>query len=137
MGFPSLRALALIGGIYDLALSLPMLFAPLLTARLFGAPEPVPVINAQLNGLFTMTLALGYFWCAQDAVARRGYLWIAGVFVKFGGVALFVADHFLRGSPDAFLLFALTDGSIGLLTLLGLIRAPGGLKEPVGENRAV
>ena len=72
MGFPSLRALAVVGGIYDLALSVPMLFLPELTARLFGAPAPVPVINAQLNGLFTLTLALGYFWCAQDVEARRG-----------------------------------------------------------------
>lgn len=122
MGFPSLRALAWIGGVYDLALSLPMLLAPELTARLFGAPQPVPVLNAQLNGLFTMTLALGYFWCALDVEARRGYLWVAGVFVKLVGAALFIGDHFLRGSPTSFLLFAATDGSIGLVTLYALTK---------------
>ena len=122
MGFPSLRALALIGGVYDLALSIPMLMAPEFTARLFGAPPPVPVLNAQLNGLFTLTLALGYFWCAQDVDARRGYLWVAGVFVKVAGAALFIGDHFLRGSPTSFLLFAATDGSIGLVTLYALMR---------------
>jgi len=122
MRFPSLRALALLGGVYDLALSVPMLFAPELTARLFGAPPPVPVLNAQLNGLFTLTLALGYFWCAQDVDARRGYLWIAGAFVKILGAGLFVGDHFLRGSPSSFLLFAATDGSIGLVTLAALLR---------------
>lgn len=122
MRFPSLRALAVLGGIYDLALSLPMLFVPELTARLFGAPPPVPVLNAQLNGLFTLTLALGYFWCAQDVDARRGYLWTAGVFVKVFGAALFIGDHFLRGSPVSFLLFAATDGSIGLVTLAALLR---------------
>lgn len=122
MGFPSLRALALIGGIYDLALSIPMLVAPEFTARLFGAPQPVPVLNAQLNGLFTMTLAFGYFWCAQDVHARRGYLWVAGVFVKLVGAALFIGDHFLRGSPTSFLLFAATDGSIGLVTLYALLK---------------
>ncbi len=122
MGFPSLRALALIGGIYDLALSIPMLVAPEFTARLFGAPPPVPVLNAQLNGLFTMTLALGYFWCAQDVDTRRGYLWVAGVFVKLVGAALFIGDHFLRGSPTSFLLFAATDGSIGLVTLYALMK---------------
>jgi hypothetical protein len=122
MGFPSLRALAWIGGVYDLALSLPMLMAPEFTARLFGAPSPVPVLNAQLNGLFTMTLALGYFWCAQDVETRRGYLWIAGVFVKVAGAALFVLDHFLRGSPASFLLFAATDGAIGLVTLFSLLK---------------
>lgn len=123
MGFPSLRALAVVGGIYDLALSVPMLFLPELTARLFGAPAPVPVINAQLNGLFTLTLALGYFWCAQDVEARRGYLWVGGAFVKIVGAALFIGDHFLRGSPSSFLLFAATDGSIGLITLVALLRS--------------
>ena len=121
MSFLSLRALAVIGGVYDLALAVPMIFAPELTARLFGAPAPVPVVNAQLNGLFTLTLALGYFWAAQDVDARRGYLWIAGVFVKVAGAALFVGDHFRRGSPSTFLLFAATDGSIALLTLVALL----------------
>ena len=123
MSFPSLRTLALAGGIYDAALAVPMLMAPELTAQLFGAPPPVPVLNAQLNGLFTLTLALGYFWCAQEVEARRGYLWIAGVFVKLFGAALFIGDHFLRGSPTSFLLFAFTDGSIGLVTLAALLRA--------------
>ena len=117
----SLRTLAWLGGFYDLALSVPMLLAPELTARLFGAPQPVPVLNAQLNGLFTLTLALGYFWCAADVEARRGYLWVAGVFVKIAGAALFIGDHFLRGSPTSFLLFAATDGTIGVLTLLALL----------------
>lgn len=123
MGFPSLRALAVLGGVYDLALSLPMLTAPEFTARLFGAPPPVPVINAQLNGLFTLTLALGYFWCAQDVDERRGYLWVAGAFVKIAGAALFIGDHFLRGSPPSFLLFAATDGAIGVVTLIALLRS--------------
>lgn len=121
MGILSLRSLAVLGGIYDLALSLPMLLAPELTASWFGAPRPVPVLNAQLNGLFTLTLALGYFWCAQDVEKRRGYLWVAGVFVKLTGAALFIGDHFLRGSPTSFLLFAATDGSIGMVTLAALM----------------
>ena len=121
MSFLSLRFLAWLGGVYDLALSAPMLLAPELTARLFGAPQPVPVLNAQLNGLFTLTLALGYFWCAADVDSRRGYLWVAGVFVKIAGALLFIADHFLRGSPASFLLFAATDGTIGVVTLVALL----------------
>jgi hypothetical protein len=121
-GFPlSLRSLAVLGGVYDLALSIPMMLLPVWTARLFGAPDPTPVVNAQLNGLFTLTLALGYFWCSQDVEARRGYLWVAGVFVKIAGAALFIGDHFLRGSPASFLLFAVTDGSIGFVTLFALL----------------
>lgn len=121
MSFRFLYVMAIVGGLYDLALSLPLLLAPELAARFFSAPPPVPVVNAQLNGLFALTLALGYFWCARNVAARRGYLWIAGVFVKLAGAALFALDHVLRNSPSSYLLFAATDGSIGLLTLAALL----------------
>jgi len=118
-----LRALALVSAFYDLALGIPMLVAAPEIARLMGAGAPSPVINAQLNGLFTITLALGYFWAAADVEARRGYLWIAGVLAKAAGALLFVVDHFARGSPDSFLLFAATDGTLALVTLV-LLRRP-------------
>ena len=117
-----LRALALVSALYDLALGLPMLVAAPEVARLMGAGAPSPVINAQLNGLFTVTLALGYFWAAGDVEARRGYLWIAGVLAKAAGSLLFVVDHFARGSPDSFLIFAATDGTLALVTLVLLRR---------------
>lgn len=118
----ALRTLALVSGVYDLALAVPMLlFAPPLAA-LMGAPPPVPLINAQLNGIFTLSLAAGYFWAARDVDARRGYLWVAGVLAKGLGAALFVLDHFQHGSPGSFLLFALTDGSLAVLTAILLRR---------------
>ena len=52
----ALHAVALVSGFYDLAL--PMLLAPERVARLFGAPAPVPVVNAQLNGVVTLALLL-------------------------------------------------------------------------------
>ena len=119
-----LRTLALVSGVYDLLLGLPMLLAAPQVARLFGAPEPVPVVNAWLNGVFALALAGGYFWAARDAEARRGYLWAAGVFAKGLGAAVFVLDHFLNGSPPAFLLFAATDGTLALLTLVLLLNTP-------------
>ena len=79
-------------------------------------------MNAQLNGVFTLSLAAGYFWAAGAAQERRGYLWVAGVLAKGLGAALFVLDHFIRGSPPAFLLFALTDGTLALLTAWLLTR---------------
>jgi len=117
-----LKRVAWVSGVYDLLLGLPMLLAAPLVARLFGAPEPVPLVNAQLNGVFTLALAAGYFWAAGDVAARRGYFWVAGVLAKSLGAALFVADHYTRSSPPAFLLFALTDGSLALWTLLALRR---------------
>lgn len=119
-----LRALAVVSAFYDLALGIPLLVAAPAVARLMGAGEPSPLINAQLNGLFTVTLALGYFWAAADVEARRGYLWIAGVVAKAAGAVLFVFDHFARGSPDSFLLFAATDGTLALVTLVMLLRRP-------------
>jgi len=117
-----LRRLAVVSGVYDLALAIGMLmFAPAL-ARAMGAPPPVPLVNAQLNGVFTLSLALGYFWAAGDAEGRRGYFWAMGVFAKGLGAALFVVDHLVQGSPASFLLFAATDGTLALLTLILLLR---------------
>jgi hypothetical protein len=120
----SLRFLALASAVYDLALALPLLFAAEPMARAFGAPAPQPVVNAQLNGVFTLSLAAGYLWAAEDMEARRGYLWVAGVLAKGLGAALFLVDHFARGSPAAFLLFAATDGSLALLTAFLLLSRP-------------
>jgi hypothetical protein len=118
----SLRALAIVSGIYDLALGVSMLFAARAMAEAFGAPPPSPLINAQLNGVFALSLGIGYFWAARDTAARRGYLWVAGVVAKALGAAVFVIDHFTQGSPAAFLLFAGTDGALALLTAALLLR---------------
>ena len=118
----ALRTLALVSGVYDLALAVPMLLVAPQLAAAMGAPPPVPLINAQLNGVFTLALAAGYFWAARDVEARRGYLWVAGVLAKGLGAALFVLDHFQHGSPSSFLLFALTDGSLAVLTAILLRR---------------
>ncbi|HET6898767.1 MAG TPA: hypothetical protein VFK70_10475 [Vicinamibacteria bacterium] len=118
----ALRTLALVSGVYDLLLAVPMLLIAPQLAAMMGAPPPVPLINAQLNGIFTLTLAVGYFWAARDVEARRGYLWVAGVLAKGLGAALFVLDHFQNGSPASFLLFAVTDGSLAVLTAILLRR---------------
>jgi len=119
----ALRTLALVSGFYDLALAVPMLLVAPQLAAMMGAPPPVPLINAQLNGVFTLALAAGYFWAARDVDARRGYLWVAGVLAKGLGAALFVLDHFQHGSPSSFLLFAVTDGSLAVLTAILLRRS--------------
>jgi hypothetical protein len=129
----SLRALALVSAVYDLALALPLLLAPAAVARAFGAAPPDPVINAQLNGMFTLTLAAGYLWAAREAEARRGYLWVAGVLAKGLGAGLFLLDHFTHGSPPAFLLFAATDGTLALLTLALLLRQPAAARAAARE----
>jgi len=118
----ALRTLALVSGVYDLLLAVPMLLIAPQLAAMMGAPPPVPLINAQLNGVFTLSLAAGYFWAARDVEGRRGYLWVAGVLAKALGAALFVLDHFQHASPASFLLFAVTDGSLAVLTAIFLLR---------------
>lgn len=120
-----LKRVAWVSGVYDLLLGLPMLLAAPVVARLFGAPPPVPLVNAQLNGVFTLALAAGYFWAAGDIVARRGYFWVAGVLAKSLGALLFLVDHWTQGSPTIFLVFALTDGSLAAWTLWALRRPTG------------
>jgi hypothetical protein len=118
----TLRALSIISGIYDLAIAATMIFAARMTAQLFGAPAPVPVLNAQLNGVFALAIGAGYFWAIGDLPTRRGYLWIAGVLAKGLGASLFVLDHFAEGSPASFLLFAATDGTLAVVTAVLLLR---------------
>ncbi|HEX6738134.1 MAG TPA: hypothetical protein VF310_07690 [Vicinamibacteria bacterium] len=131
----TLKTVAWISGVYDLALALGMLFCARPLAALFGAPPPVPVVNAQLNGVFTLALAVGYFWAARDVEARRGFLWVAGVLAKGLGAALFVVDHLREGSPASFLLFAASDGALALLTLALLLRAPAAARVSTPEPR--
>ena len=47
-----------------------------------------------------------------------------GPVLKGAGAALFVLDHFMRGSPDLFLLFAASDGTLAALTLWALLSHP-------------
>jgi len=129
----SLRTLALVSGVYDLLLGVSMLTAAPALARVFGAPAPVPLVNAWLNGVFTLTLAGGYFWAARDVAARRGYLWWAGVFAKGLGALVFLVDHFVNASPSTYLLFVATDGTLALLTL-SLLRLTPSSPTPRGND---
>ena len=98
------------------------------TATIHRVPDPAStefdaLFEAQWRqSLFTLALAIGYFWAAGYIPARRGFLWIAGPLTKLLGASLFVLDHFLRGSPATFLLFAFTDACLGLLTLFLLLK---------------
>lgn len=123
-GDTALLRLAWISAVYDFILAAMMLFAAPQVAALFGAPPPVPLINAQLNGVFTLSLGAGYIWAAGDIVARRGYFWFASVLAKGLGALLFIVDHMTQGSPVSFLLFPLGDGSLAILTLVLLLRRP-------------
>ena len=113
--------LALVSGAYDIALGLTMLFGRGLLVSWFGVAEPIPPIHADLNALFLVAIGLGYALPWRDPRTWRAYLWIMGPFLKGVGALAFVADHFLRHSPDAYLLFTATDGTLALVTLVLLL----------------
>ena len=118
-----LRAIAAVSGVYDVLLGLLMLAGRPLLVALFGIPAPVPPIHADLNGLFLLAVGAGYWLPWRDPVRYRDYLWVMGPGLKGLGALLFVADHLLRASPPAYLLFAVTDGTLAVLSWWVLARS--------------
>jgi len=116
-----LRAIALVSLAYDALLGVGLLAGRPLLVQWFGVPDPAPPIHADLNGLFALAIAAGYWLPYRDPDRYRGYLWVMGPMLKGAGAALFVADVLLRGSPASYLLFAAADGTLALVTLWGLL----------------
>jgi hypothetical protein len=117
-----LRSIAAVSGIYDAAVGLFLLVASNRMATLFGVPPAHPAIFSDLNALFLIAVGAGYYWPWRDPRGARWYLWIMGPGLKGAGAAAFLLDYFVRGqSPASFLLFAASDGTLALLTLLALL----------------
>jgi hypothetical protein len=116
------RTIAVVSGAYDALVAVLLLFGRPLLQQLFQAPAPQPPIHADLNGIFCAAVAAGYWITYRDpeSAGGRAYLWIMGPLLKGAGAAAFVLDHLLRGAPASFLLFAVSDGSLALLTLWAL-----------------
>lgn len=121
-----LRTIALISGLYDVAVGVSLSAGRPLLMSLFQLPTPVPPIHADLNALFVTAVGIGYWWPYRDPVRYRWYLWLMGPVLKGAGALVFVADYLLRGSPQSFLLFAICDGTLALVTLWALVRDPHG-----------
>ena len=115
-----LRPIAAVSGIYDGAIGLFLLLAADRFAAMFGVAPAQPPIFSDLNGLFLICIAVGYYWPYRDPVGMRWYLWIFNVALKGAGAIAFLADYFVRNSPKSFLLFAASDGAIALITLAAL-----------------
>jgi len=116
------RTIAAASGIYDTLVGVMMLAGRPLMAQLFGVALPEPPIHADLNGLFLLSIAAGYLipYRAPDSPGGRAYLWIMGPLLKGTGALAFIADYYIRHSPASFLLFAVSDGTMALLTLWAL-----------------
>lgn len=107
---------------YDGLVAALLLFGRPLLEQLFQLPAPQPPIHADLNGIFCAAVAAGYLITYREPESSGGrlYLWVMGPLLKGAGAAAFVLDHLLRGAPASFLLFAVSDGSLALLTLWAL-----------------
>lgn len=116
-----MRPIAAVSGVYDAAVGLFLLLAADRFAALFGVAAAQPPIFSDLNGLFLLAVAAGYYWPYRDPVGARWYMWVMGVGLKGAGAAAFLLDYFLRHSPASFLLFAASDGTLALLTLGALV----------------
>jgi hypothetical protein len=116
------KAVAAVSGIYDAAVGVMMIAGRPIFARLFDVPLPVPPIHADLNGVFLLSVAAGYSITYRDpqSFGGRTYLWVMGPLLKGLGALTFVLDYAFRHSPASFLLFALSDGTLALVTLWAL-----------------
>jgi hypothetical protein len=121
-----LQIVAAVSGIYDALVGVVMLAGRSLLAQIFNVSLPTPPIHADLNGLFLLSIAAGYLIPYRDpgSSSGRAYLWIMGPLLKGAGAAAFVIDYVVRQSPRSFLLFALSDGTLALLTLAALVTSP-------------
>jgi hypothetical protein len=117
------RTIAAVSGVYDATVGVVMLAGRPLLAQLFGVALPTPPIHADLNGIFLLSIAAGYLipYREPQSSGGRAYLWIMGPLLKGAGAAAFVIDYVVRHSPRSFLLFALSDGTLALLTLAALV----------------
>jgi len=120
------RTIAVASAIYDGLVAVMMVAGRPLMAQIFGVALPQPPIHADLNGLFLFAVAVGYVipYREPDSTGGRTYLWVMGPLLKGVGAAAFVADYLVRHSPASFLLFAVSDGAMALLTLWALTARP-------------
>lgn len=132
-----LSAIAAISGLYDLIVGAFLLSAADRLASLFGVTPASPPIFSDLNGLFLLAVGAGYYFPWRDPRQHRGYLWVMGPWLKGAGALLFLA-HYARGeAPASFLLFAVSDGVLALLTLWALLasRVPARGNTPAAPLR--
>jgi hypothetical protein len=130
-----LRSIAAVSGIYDAAVGLFLLLAADRMAAMFGVSPARPAIFSDLNALFLIAVGVGYYWPWRDPRGARWYLWVMGPGLKGAGAAAFLLDYFVRRqSPPSFLLFAASDGTLALLTLIALMSTRAPYRRPLARR---
>jgi hypothetical protein len=119
---------------YDLAIGLALLVVTDRFASLFGVVVPEPRLFVTLTGIFLVCVGLGYLQPLRDPARHRAYLWIFGPLLKGAGAAVFLWDYLYNGSPASYLLFAASDGTLALATLVVLVRGTGVISTETGKK---
>ncbi len=125
-----LRAIAFLSFVYDVSVGIAMSVGRDLLVAWFAVPAPHPPIHADLNAVFVTIVGIGYLLPFRDPVRYRAYLWLMGPLLKGVGAVVFVLDYVFRGSPPSFLLFAVSDGALGLLTFIALVKTTSKAADP-------
>jgi hypothetical protein len=119
------RQLSVVAGVsfaYDLVIGLALLVATDRFAALFGVPVPEPRLFVTICGLLLVCVGLGYLQPMRDPARHRAYLWIFGPVLKGLGACVFISEHVWNGGPQFYLLFAATDGTLALVTMVLLLK---------------
>ena len=109
---------------YDLSVGLLLLAAPGSLSSWFGVPLPNPLVFVRLNAVFLIAVGLGYWQPLQNPEGHRAYLWVFGPVLKGAGALVFATSYAAGDVPVSCLIFAATDGSLALATLVALLRRP-------------
>lgn len=117
-----LSVVAGVSAVYDVALGVGLLVATDRLAALSGVPVPDPRLFVTICGLLLTCVGIGYLQPMRDPERHRGYLWVFGPLLKGLGAIIFIVET-LRGGPEAYLLFAATDGTLAVVTLAVLLRS--------------
>ena len=123
---PILKALRLLCGItafYDCVLGIGLIFLLPTIGTIIGIEAPKYPDNAQLNGAFLISVALGYIAAMKDLENTLWYTWIMGVGLHFMGAAIFLYNvAIVDRSPWQFGIFGIVDGVLGIFFLVNLRR---------------
>jgi len=113
---PSVRLLCQVSIVYDAVLGLMLLAGQSWIERLTGLAALNYPVNGQLNGLFALSIAAGYWIPLRGLGGGRLYLWVFGVALKAAGAVLITLRVLALGDPPSFLVFSLFDGLLALWT---------------------
>jgi hypothetical protein len=130
-----LRIIALISAIYDISVGVTLVFFRDRLQTWLGVAAPGPPIHVDLNAIFVTVVGIGFVLPLLDPDRYRAYLWLFGTLLKGAGAAVFVWDYLARSSPASYLLFAVSDGTLAVVTLLVLLRA--GRRRPTRGSSAM